>query len=127
MSTSLQIRLQNGAYAIPLRRVYCVAGFATLSGQPDEYFLGWLIFHGRRVPVFDLNRVVCDAPTAEEFGSRIILVETSPEAPVPCVGLLAGGVTDTCGPENSGTQPLDVDLYLQMLSNFIPPMPADLP
>jgi chemotaxis signal transduction protein len=125
MPINLRFRLQTGAHAIPLRRVYRVAGFASLAGEPDEYFLGWLSFHGRQVPVFDLNRVVCDAPTPEEFGSRIILVETAPDAAVPHVGLLAAGVTDTCAAEDPAVAPLDVDLYLQMLANFIPPAPAE--
>jgi len=121
MPINLRFRLQSGAHAIPLRRVYRVAGFASLSGQPEEYFLGWLSFHGRLVPVFDLNRVVCDAPTPEEFGSRIILVEAGPGAPLPYIGLLAAGVTDTCAADDPAVAQLDVELYLQMLSNFIPP------
>jgi chemotaxis signal transduction protein len=124
MATSLRFRLQSGPHALPLRRIYRVAGFASLTGEPDEYFLGWLAFHGRQTPVFDLNRVVCDAPTPEEFGSRIIVVEAGPDASVPYVGLLAAGVTDTCGADDPGVTPLDLDLYLQMLSNFIPEAPA---
>jgi chemotaxis signal transduction protein len=123
MATSLRFRLQSGSYALPLRRIYRVAGFASLAGEPDEYFRGWLTFHGRQAPVFDLNRVVCETPTAEEFGARIILVEAGPDAPVPYVGLLAGGATDTCAGDDPGVTPLDLDLYLQMLSNFIPEPP----
>jgi len=124
MAMNLRFRLQSGAHAIPLERVYRIAGFASLSGVPDEFFLGWLKFRGGQVPVFDLNRVVCDAATPEEFGSRIILVETRENESVPCVGLLAAGVTDTCATEDADVQLLDLDLYLQMLSNFIPSPPA---
>ena len=124
MAMNLRFRLQSGAHAIPLERVYRIAGFASLSGVPDEYFLGWLKFRGGQVPVFDLNRVVCDAATPEEFGSRIILVETRENESVPCVGLLAAGVTDTCATEDADVQLLDLDLYLQMLSNFVPSPPA---
>jgi chemotaxis signal transduction protein len=124
MAMNLRFRLQSGAHAIPLERVYRIAGFASLSGVPDEFFLGWLKFRGGQVPVFDLNRVVCDAATPEEFGSRIILVETRQNESVPCVGLLAAGVTDTCATEDADVQLLDLDLYLQMLSNFIPSPPA---
>jgi chemotaxis signal transduction protein len=124
MATNLRFRLQSGPHAFPLRRIYRVAGFASLTGKPDEYFLGWLTFHGVQTPVFDLNRVVCDAPTPEEFGSRIILVEAGPDAPVPYIGLLAAGVTDTCAAGDPGVTLLDIDLYLQMIANFIPAPPA---
>ena len=124
MAVNLRFRLQSGPHALPLRRVYRVAGFGSLTGQPDDYFLGWLTFHGRQIPVFDLNRVVCDASTPEEFGSRIILVEAGPDAPVPYVGLLAAGVTDTCAGDDPGVAPFDLDLYLQMISNFIPAPPV---
>jgi len=123
MATSLRFRLQSGPYELPLRRIYRVAGFASLAGEPDEYFRGWLTFHGCVAPVFDLNRVICETPTAEEFGTRIILVEAGPDAPVPYVGLLASGATDTCATDDPGVTPLDLDLYLQMLSNFIPEPP----
>jgi chemotaxis signal transduction protein len=123
MPTSLRFRLQSGLHALPLRRIYRVAAFASLAGEPEEYFLGWLMFHGRQAPVFDLNRVVCDTPTAEEFGTRIILVDAGPDAPVPYVGLLAASATDTCSADDPGVTPLDVDLYLEMLSNFIPAPP----
>jgi chemotaxis signal transduction protein len=127
MATSLRFRLQSGPHALPLSRVHRVAGFASLAGEPDEYFVGWLTFQGRQTPVFDLNRVACDAPTPEEFGTRIILVEAGPGAPVPYVGLLAAGVTDTCSADDPAVTPLDIDLYLQMLSNFIPEPPAQQP
>jgi len=119
MATSLRFQLQDGSHALPLRRIYRVAGFASLAGEPDEYFMGWLTFHGRQAPVFDLNRVVCETPTPEEFGTRIILVEAGPGAPVPYVGLLVAGATDTCAADDPAVKPLDIDLYLQMLSNFI--------
>jgi chemotaxis signal transduction protein len=124
MAMNLRFRLQSGAHAIPLSRVHHVAGFASLTGAPDEYFLGWLRFRGNNVPVFDLNRVVCDAATPEQFGSRIILVEMGENQIAPYVGLLAAGVTDTCAADDGGVQPFNLDLYLQMLSNFIPSPPA---
>jgi chemotaxis signal transduction protein len=127
MATSLRFRLQSGPHALPLGRIYRVAGFASLTGEPDEYFMGWLTFHGRQAPVFDLNRVVCETPTAEEFGTRIILVEAGPDVPVPYVGLLAAGATDTCAADDPGVTSLDLDLYLQMLSNFIPEPPEKQP
>ena len=123
MATSLRFRLQSGPHALPLGRIHRVAAFASLAGEPEEYFMGWLMFHGRQTPVFDLNRVVCETPTPEEFGTRIILVDAGPDAPVPYVGLLAAGATDTCAVDAPGVTPLDVDLYLEMLSNFIPAPP----
>ena len=123
MATCLQFRLQSGPHSIPLGRVYRVAGFGALSGEPDEYFAGWLRYYSYTVPVFDLNRVICEASTPEEFGSRIMLVEAPPGAPVPYIGLLAPAVTETATANSPGTTPFDLDLYLQMLSNFIPAVP----
>jgi chemotaxis signal transduction protein len=124
MPASLRLRLQSGPYSVPLKRVYRVAGFALLAGEPDEYFQGWFRFYGKQTPVFDLNRVVCETPTPQEYGSRIIVVEASPGAPVPYIGLLAPGVTDTTAADDKEATPLDLDLYLQMLVNFIPTPPA---
>jgi len=123
MAGSLRIRLEDGWYGVPLARVHRVAGFAALAGEPDEYFLGWLTFQGKQAPVFDLNRVMCEKATPEQFGTRIVLIEMGPDASVPYVGLLAAGVTDTCRADEPGVTPLDVDLYLQMLANFIPTPP----
>jgi len=124
MPASLRLRLQSGPYSVPLKRVFRVAGFAALSGEPDEYLLGWFSFYGQQTPVFDLNRVICETATPEEFGSRIIVVEAAPDSPVPYIGLLAPGVTDTTGADDKDVTPLDLDLYLQMLTNFIPVPPA---
>jgi hypothetical protein len=127
LPTNLRFRLQSGPHAVPLKRVYRIAAFASLAGEPEEYFLGWLRFYGKWAPVFDLNRVICEAPTPEEFGSRIMLVDAAPDAPVPYIGLLAPGVTDTASPDDPGVTRLDLDLYLQMLSNFIPALPSVQP
>ena len=127
----LRVRLHTGLCSIPLHRVYRVAGYASLTGQADDYFLGWLLFQGEQVPVFDLNRVVCDQPTPEHFGSRIILFSTSPQAPTPWIGLLAGGLTDTVSPGNpaapdaAAVEPLDIDSYLPLLYPLIPAPPPE--
>lgn len=126
MATHLRFQLQSGPHAVPLSRVYRVAAFASLTGKPDEYFAGWLHYSGRMVPVFDLNRVICEASTPEEFGSRIMLVEAPAEARVPHIGLLAPAVTDTMAGDDPGTAKLDLDLYLQMLVNFIPAAPESV-
>ena len=123
MATCLQFRLQIGLHSIPLGRVYRVAAFGALTGRPDEYFAGWLRFYGHLVPVFDLNRVVCEASTPEEYGSRIMLIEAPPGATVPYIGLLAAAVTETVAANSPGTTPFDLDLYLQMLANLIPAVP----
>lgn len=124
MAANLRFRLQSGPHAVPLKRVFRVAAFAALTGEPDEYFAGWLRFYGKQMPVFDLNQVLCETPTPEEFGSRIIVVDAAPGAPVPYIGLLAPGVTDTGSTDDPDVAPFDLDLYLQMLSNFIPALPA---
>jgi len=124
---ALRLRLDSGPCSIPLDRVHRLAGYATLTGEPDFYFLGWLTFHGEPVPVFDLNLVVCDQPTLETFGSRIILLEAEPGSPTRHIGLLAGGITDTISPgdpDRAQVEPLDLDSYLPMLYTLIPPLPA---
>ena len=127
MPTNLRFRLQSGLHAVPLKRVYRLAPFASLLGEPEEYFLGWMCFYGRWTPVFDLNQVVCDSPTPEELGSRVLLVDAAPGSAVPYIGLLAAGMTDTVASDDRGVTPLDLDLYLQMLSTFIPPLPQVQP
>jgi chemotaxis signal transduction protein len=114
----LRVLLGSGAAAIPLGRIHQLVGFATLTGHPDEYFLGWLTLHGEQVPVFDLNRVVCDQPTPDQFGSRIIVLKTPPGSPARLLGLLAAGVTDTVA--IGEVEPLNLDLYLAMLYSLIP-------
>jgi chemotaxis signal transduction protein len=120
----LRVQLHSGVCSLPLHRVHRLVGYATLTGQPDDYFLGWLTFHGQQVPVFDLNRIVCDQPTAETFGTRIILVETSEKAPTPILGLLAEGVTDTLSPETTFAESIDLDSFLPMLYTLTPEVPA---
>lgn len=124
MATNLRFRLQSGPHGVPLRRIYRVAGFAALTGEPEEYFRGWLQFYGKQTPVFDLNQVICETPTPEEYGSRIMLVDAPAGSAVPYVGLLAPGVTDTVAADEKEVTALDLDLYLQMLSTFIPAPPG---
>jgi len=119
----LRVQLHSGLNTIPLYRVHRLVGYATLTGEPDDYFLGWLTFHGQQIPVFDLNRIVCDQPTPESFGTRIILVATSANAPTPFIGLLAAGVTDTLV-SSPDTQPLDLDSFLPMLYTLTPTTPS---
>lgn len=122
---AIRLQLSSGPASIPLLRVHQVAPYATLTGTPDDYFLGWLTFHGHPVPVFDLNRVVCDQPTAETFGTRILLVESAPGISQPLVGLLAAGLTDTIsGTPDPAIQAIELDLYLAMLYPFIPEPPT---
>jgi chemotaxis signal transduction protein len=120
---ALAVHLASGPQYIPLDRIHRVVGYATLDGQAEDYFLGWLTLHGDRIPVFDLNRVVCEQPTPECFGSRIAVVETPAQAPVRLIGLLAPGLTDTLSPDDPGratAQLLDADNWLPMLYPFLP-------
>ena len=121
----LRLALSSGLFSIPLGRIHHLAGYATLAGEPEDYFRGWLLFRGGRVPVFDLNRIVCEQPTPEHFGSRILLIKAARESPAPYIGLLASGVTDTIAPQ--AAEPLDLDSYLPMLYTLIPHVPADTP
>jgi len=138
---ALRVELAGGLFSIPLQRVHHLSAYATLTPGPDpdpsgesgDYFLGWLMLRGDWVPVFDLNRIVCDRPTPEHFGSRIIVLPTGiqpggrPAAPTPYIGLLAPGVTDTLSPEQSNAvQALNLDSYLPMLYTMIRPGPADV-
>ena len=120
MALQLCFRLSSGEYVIPLTRIHAVAAYATLEGEPDGYFLGWLRFRGELVPVFDLNRVMCEQPTPESFGSRIILVDASPSVPVAHLGLLAAGVTDTATTGDATAKTFDLALYLPILQQLIP-------
>src|SRR5208283_2153385 len=95
---ALRFALASGAWSIPLSRLHHLAGYAALSGEPEDYFLGWLGMRGEQVPVFDLNLVVCDQPTPQHFGSRIMVLNAGRDAPTPYIGLLAAGVTDTVAP-----------------------------
>ena len=131
---ALRVELASGLFSIPLQRVHHLSAYATLTpnpdpdlaAEPDPYFLGWLMLRGDWVPVFDLNRIVCDQPTPEHFGSRIIVLPTNSPAPTPYIGLLAPGVTDTLSPEQSkAVQALNLDSYLPMLYTMIRPGPAD--
>jgi hypothetical protein len=125
--TALRLELASGPCAIPLHLAHHLTGLATLSGEPDDCFLGWLTLHGSLVPVFDLNRVVCDEPTPERFGTRILIVQGGKGSPTPLVGLVAGGMTDTISPSDPGfsdIETLDLDSYLPMLYALVPPVPA---
>jgi len=122
-SISLRFTLASGPASIPLHRLHHLAGYATLTGDADDYFLGWLAMRGEPVPVFDLNRVVCDQPTPEHFGSRIMVLRAGAESPTPYVGLLAGGITDTIA-DSATAEPLDLDSYLPMLYSLIPAVPS---
>jgi hypothetical protein len=125
---ALRIGLASGPCSIPLHRVHHITGYASLSGKEDDYFLGWLTFHGQQVPVFDLNRIHCDEPTQERFGSRIILLPmgpgASPEATGSYIGLLAAGLTDTVATNDPEVNPFDLDSYLPMLYALIPTPPV---
>lgn len=124
MALQLRFRLQNDHHAIPLARVHSVAGYARLSGEADDYFLGWLRYHGEWTPVFDLIRVACEEPAPGTFGTRIILVAAGPDAPVRLIGLVAAGVTDTVAANDPDVKQFDLDGCLQMLIHLIPAVPA---
>jgi chemotaxis signal transduction protein len=115
---ALRLNLSSGPCAIPLGRVHQLVGYATLSGESDDYFLGWLKLHGEQVPVFDLNRVACEEAAPVQFGTRIIVVSAGKDSPARHIGLLAAGVTDTVAPGEVET--LNLDLYLPMLYSLIP-------
>jgi chemotaxis signal transduction protein len=125
MAVHLRFRLQSGTHSVPLRTVHGVAGYATLVGEPEDYFLGWLKFHGKLTPVFDLNRVVCEAETEATFGTRIMVLDCGADGPVPYIGLLAAGVTDTVSDSDPGVTPLDLRAYLEMLHTLIPEPPRE--
>ncbi len=117
---ALRFALSSGTWSVPLYRLHHLAGYATLIGEAEDYFLGWLAMRGELVPVFDLNLVVCDQPTPERFGSRIMVLRAGPESPTRYIGLLAAGVTDTIALGVASVGPLDLDSYLPMLYTLIP-------
>jgi chemotaxis signal transduction protein len=124
MALQLSFRLKSGKHAIPLARVHTIVGNAKLKGESDDYFRGWLCFHGDWVPVFDLNRVVCEDPSPETFGTRIILARPNDIDPVRLIGLLAAGVTDTVAAGDTSAALFNLDDYLPILTNLIPDVPA---
>jgi len=121
---ALRFQLASGACSVPLNRLHHLAGYATLTGEPDDYFLGWLSMRGELVPVFDLNRVVCDRATPQNFGARIMILQTSSESPTRYIGLLAAGITDTIETGSESVEPFDPDSYLPMLYNLTPMVPS---
>jgi len=129
LDAALRLELASGPCAIPLHRAHHLVGFASLTGESDDCFLGWLTFHGDLVPVFDLNRVVCEQSTPEHFGSRILIVQAGKGSPTQLVGLLAACMTDTispCDPGFADIERLDLDSYLPMLYALVPPVPSPL-
>jgi chemotaxis signal transduction protein len=120
---ALRFALSSGTWSIPLHRLDHLAGYATLTGEPEDYFLGWLTMRGEQVPVFDLNLVVCDQPTPQHFGSRIMVLNAAPGSAARHIGLLAAGVTDTVSPGEEPVETLDLDSYLPMLYTLIPAEP----
>jgi hypothetical protein len=54
-----------------------------------------------------------------------MVLEAAPGSPVPHIGLLAPGVTDTISADAQSVKPFDLDGYLPMLYNLIPPAPAE--
>lgn len=122
---ALRFALSSGVWSIALDRLHHLAAYATLTGEPEDYFLGWLAMSGEQVPVFDLNLVVCDQPTPEHFGSRIMVLKAGPESPTDYIGLLAAGVTDTIAADTAFVEPLDPESYLAMLYTLVPPPPTE--
>jgi chemotaxis signal transduction protein len=121
----LRFALSCREWSVPLHRLHHLAGYATLTGMPEDYFLGWLAMQGERVPVFDLNRAVCDQATPEHFGSRIMVLRAAPDSPTPYIGLLAAGVTGTISRDATPVEQFDLDSYLPMLYTLIPAAPTE--
>lgn len=122
---ALRFALSSGTWSLPLGRLHHLAAYATLSGEPEECFLGWLGMSGEQVPVFDLNRVVCDQPTPEQFGSRIMVLKAGAGSLADYIGLLAADVTDTIAADAESVEPLDPESYLPMLYSLIPRPPVE--
>jgi chemotaxis signal transduction protein len=123
---ALRLALSSGVFSVPLHRLHHLAGYATLTGEPEDYFLGWLMLRGDWVPVFDLNRVACDEPTPEQFGSRILVLRAGAASRTPYIGLLAAQVTDTVSVKSPDIHALELDSYLPILYSLIPMDPADV-
>jgi chemotaxis signal transduction protein len=124
-SLALRFELTSGACSVPLDRVHHLAGYATLAGEPEDYFLGWLRMRGELVPVFDLNRVICDQPTPAHFGSRIMVLNTPAGSPATYLGLLALRITDTMETDSEAVEQFDPESYLPMLYPLIPSPPEE--
>jgi chemotaxis-related protein WspB len=117
---ALRFTVGDQTFALPLAAIHHVVGYVTLHGTPDEWFLGWLRFHGEPVPVFDLCRVISDIPTPPTFGSRIIIVDAPANSTTPHIGLLAAGVTDTIATTDAEITPFELSSYLPLLAPLVP-------
>lgn len=117
---ALRVRLSNGEYAMPIKNVERIVGFAELSGQGDDIFLGWLTYHGARIPVFDLNQAICEQATERTFGSRIAIVQAGKGEAAMRMGLLVQGPTDTVAHGAENMEPLPLEMYCSMLVPLVP-------
>lgn len=122
---ALRARLSSGEFAMPVDRVLQIVGFAELSGEADELFLGWLTYRGEQIPVFDLNQAVCEQSSPRTFGSRIAIVEAGRGASARPIGLLTPGLTDTVARGTEDAELLPLDMYCSILLPLIPEAPVE--
>jgi len=115
----LRFRLSTGDWTLPLLGIEALSACAAMKGSADDYFLGWLNFHGEPVPVFDLDRVANEHPTRPEYGSRIVIVRSNDRR----MGLLVNGATDTTNAEDA--RAFDLEPLLPMLATLTPAAVTD--
>ncbi len=60
---------------LELTAVGGVAPWVTLAPAEEDGLLGWLNYHGERVPVVDMAQQILGEPTPRTLGARILLLE----------------------------------------------------
>jgi chemotaxis-related protein WspB len=102
--TALLFGVSDQGYALDISRVIEVVPavrLRTIPGVP-EYVAGVFCYKGTIVPVLDLNQMLCGAPAANRYSTRIILVRyTGQSKSEHVLGLLVEradqGLTDALG------------------------------
>lgn len=118
--TVLQLKMPAGEYHLELQSIFRVAGVATLEGDADGSFMGWLCYQGEFLAVFDLSQLLDSGPSTLCFGSRILLVNAHPGSKTRHVGLLVEEVTDTMPLTAADGAPLNLTSILPMLQYLEP-------
>lgn len=90
----LSFNISNERYVIETRNVIEIIPMVTLKKIPgaEKVVAGMLNYHGKAIPVIDINRLCNGYPVRKSLTSRIILVKYKNER---LLGLLAEHVTET--------------------------------
>lgn len=90
----LSFNLGKDRYVIDSTAIVEVLPYVDLKHIPNspDCVAGILNYHGRAVPIIDINQLCRDTPSSETLTTRIILVKYQSEH---LLGLVAEGITET--------------------------------